>query len=280
MIQQIALDLIFTRKDARKLDDAAVRGLVSSIGEVGIINPLRVRPVIRHVAGVETDAFEVTAGAHRLKAARKIGLETVPCIVADDDDLHAELAMIDENLMRTEMGTGDRNAAFARRRAIYLEIHPETEAGAIRAAAMNAALGNNVDAQCAPTFAEATSEALGVSKRFVQVAAELGDKIAPEVVDMVRGTEKDAKTYFVALKDMPPEQQIAKVRRDIENAEKRRSLEKKMANDSRIAQLSGAERFAQWILERSDLSELDVVIGWLNSVKAKDVITILTREAA
>ena len=86
MIQQIALDLIFTRKDARKLDDAAVRGLVSSISEVGIINPLRVRPVIRHVAGVETDAYEVTAGAHRLKAARKIGLETVPCIVADDDE--------------------------------------------------------------------------------------------------------------------------------------------------------------------------------------------------
>lgn len=38
----------------------------------------------------------MTAGAHRLRAARKIGLETVPCVVVDDDDLHAELAMIDE----------------------------------------------------------------------------------------------------------------------------------------------------------------------------------------
>ena len=280
MIQQIALDLIFTRKDARKLDDAAVRGLVSSISEVGIINPLRVRPVIRHVAGVETDAYEVTAGAHRLKAARKIGLETVPCIVADDDDLHAELAMIDENLMRTEMGTGDRNAAFARRRSIYLELHPETDAGKVRAAGMNAALGNNVDERRSPTFAEATADAIGVTKRFVQVAAELGDKIAPEVVEMVRGTDRDAKTYFLTMKDMPAEQQIAKVKRDLETAEKRKTLEKKLANENRVAQLTDAERFAEWILERSDLSELDVVIGWLNGTKVKDVVAVLRREAA
>lgn len=280
MIQQIALDLIFTRKDARKLDDAAVRGLVSSISEVGIINPLRVRPVRRHVAGVETDAYEVTAGAHRLKAARKIGLETVPCIVADDDDLHAELAMIDENLMRAELGTGDRNAALARRRAIYLELHPETAAGKAQALGMNAAIGNNVDAQRAPTFSEATADAIGVSKRFVEVAAELGEKIAPEVVEMVRGTEKDAKTYFMAMKDMPAEQQIAKVKRDLETAEKRKTLEKKLANENRVAQLTDAERFAEWILERSDLSELDVVIGWLNGTKAKDVVAVLRREAA
>lgn len=280
MIQQIALDLIFTRKDARKLDDAAVRGLVSSISEVGIINPLRVRPVMRHVAGVETDAYEVTAGAHRLKAARKIGLETVPCIVADDDDLHAELAMIDENLMRAELGTGDRNAALARRRAIYLELHPETAAGKAQALGMNAAIGNNVDAQRAPTFSEATADAIGVSKRFVEVAAELGEKIAPEVVEMVRGTEKDAKTYFMAMKDMPAEQQIAKVKRDLETAEKRKTLEKKLANENRVAQLTDAERFAEWILERSDLSELDVVIGWLNGTKAKDVVAVLRREAA
>ena len=146
---------------------------------------------------------------------------------------------------------------------------------------MHTALGNNVDARCAPTFSEATADAIGMSKRFVEVASELGEKIAPEVVDLVRGTEKDAKTYFMSMKDMPAEQQIAKVKRDLdETAEKRKTLEKKLANENRVAQLTDAERFAEWILERSALSELDVVIGWLNGTKAKDVVAVLRREAA
>lgn len=278
--EDIPTSHLFLRKDARKIDEAAVRGLVASINEIGILNPLRVRPVRRHVAGVEADAWEVTAGAHRLKAALKIGLDAVPCIVSTDDDLRAELAMIDENLWRSELGVGDRNAAIARRKAIYLELHPETAAGVAQANGMNAALGNNVAAQRAATFVEATTEAIGKSERFVRNAVELGEKIVPEVVEMVRGTEKDSKSYFSAIKDLPPEKQIEKVRRDMETAEKRKSLEAKMANENRVAQLTDAENFANWLLERIDLSELDVLVNWLNGTKAKDVIAVLRREAA
>ena len=41
-----------------------------------------------------------------------------------------------------------------------------------------------------------------------------------------------------------------------------------------------AEQFAQWILARSDLGELDTVMSWLRAVKPKDVIAALAREAA
>jgi hypothetical protein len=42
------------------------------------------------------------------------------------DYLHAELAMIDENLCRVELSPSDRARQTARRKAIYLELHPET----------------------------------------------------------------------------------------------------------------------------------------------------------
>jgi ParB family chromosome partitioning protein len=119
----IPITHVFTRRDARKIDEAAVRGLIASIREIGIINPLRVRPTKAHVNGVEGDAYEVVAGAHRLRAARKVGLETVPCSVVEDDDLHAELAMIDENLCRAELSAADRAKQTARRKAIYEKLH-------------------------------------------------------------------------------------------------------------------------------------------------------------
>ncbi|WP_210241807.1 hypothetical protein [Mesorhizobium sp. B2-5-9] len=49
--------------------------------------------------------------------------------VIEADDLHAELTMIDENLCRAELSPGDRAVWTARRKAIYLEMHPETKHG-------------------------------------------------------------------------------------------------------------------------------------------------------
>lgn len=277
MIQQIALDLIFTRKDARKLDEAAVRGLVSSIGEVGIINPLRVRPVVRHVGGVETDAFEVTAGAHRLKAARKIGLETVPCIVADDDDLHAELAMIDENLQRAELTPSERASYTARRKAIYETLHPETVHGS---PGVSRQIGDTRERGESDRFTAATADAIGKSERTIQRDAERGEKITEQALSMLKGTALDKGSELDKLKKIEPEKQLAWVQRNLEAEEQRRSMERKMANESRVLQLTDAERFAEWILARADLSELDVVVGWLNTIKGKDVAAILRREAA
>ena len=54
------------------------------------------------------------------------------CHVVTDDDLHAELAMIDENLCRAELSPAERAKQTARRKAIYLIWHPETDQGLAR----------------------------------------------------------------------------------------------------------------------------------------------------
>ena len=224
MIEQLPLSHVFARKDARKTDDAALRLLSDSIREIGIINPLRVRPARRMVDGVEADAYEVTAGNHRLKAARKLGLETVPCIIVNDDDLHAELAMIDENLVRAELGTGDRDKAIKRRKEIYLELHPETARGNSQAIGMNNSLGHNVSEIISPTFTEATATAIGKTKRTVEMSVERGEKIYQEVVDLLRGTPLDKGSYYNSLKDLSQDRQIEKARRDLARDKEERRL--------------------------------------------------------
>ena len=76
------------------------------------------------------EAFEVVAGMHRVRAFRHLGRETIPAIVLNVDDLHAELMLIDENLYRNDLSPAQRALAQARRKAIYQEIHPETKLGA------------------------------------------------------------------------------------------------------------------------------------------------------
>lgn len=205
-----AIDLptshIFTRRDARKIDDAAVAGLIKSIRDIGIINPLRVRKRGEEANGVAGDAYEVTAGAHRLRAARKIGMETVPCVVVDDDDLHAELAMIDENLCRAELSPADRATQTARRKAIYLELHPETGHGGDRKS-------DQVANSATRSFVAETAESVGKAERTVRLDAERGEKVSEEALNLVRGTALDTGSYLDKLKRIDPSEQVETVQK-------------------------------------------------------------------
>jgi ParB-like chromosome segregation protein Spo0J len=248
MIVELPVSQIFIRRDARKLVRASISGLIESIREVGIINPLRVRPVRRFVLGIEADAWEVTTGRHRLEAALKLGLETVPCIIVDDDDLRAELVMIDENLMRAELDPAQRAKQTARRKAIYVELHPETR---------NGATGGGHDqlrqvGEAAPRFTSDTASATGKSERAIQRDAERGEKIKPEVLDRISGTDLDTGAYLDGLKKVAPDRQEAKVVKDLDKHEREladlNAGKKKRSGDAR----SGALRAIAFLRKRLD----------------------------
>lgn len=202
MIRQIPIDRIVRRPDVRAIDEAVVSGLVESIGSVGLINPIRVR-----AAG---DRWEVVAGSHRLAACERLGLADIDCIVVCDDDLHAELAMIDENLCRAELSPSDRARQTARRKAIYLEIHPETAHGGDRSKSQSLRLDDGSE-----RFTAETAKVTGQSERTVQLHAERGEKVIDEVLDMIRGTKLDTGTYLDKIKRLPPNEQVTAAKRDL-----------------------------------------------------------------
>lgn len=74
------------------LDDDAISDLASSIGRLGVLNPLLVVS-----AG---DSFTIIAGHRRLIAAQRAGLSQLPCIVQKDDVAGThEIALVD-NVLR------------------------------------------------------------------------------------------------------------------------------------------------------------------------------------
>lgn len=201
MLKDLPTDKIARRADARSLDLHIVAGLADSIGAVGLINPLRVR--------ADGDKWEVIAGSHRLEACKSLGLAEVTCDVVTDDDLHAELAMIDENLCRAELTPSDRATQTARRKALYLQLHPETAQHVAGGKARQETASDKL------SFAAETAKATGRDERSVQRDAERGEKVIPEVMALIQGTPLDTGTYLDKLKRLPPNDQVTAAKRDL-----------------------------------------------------------------
>lgn len=80
----------------RKFDEQEIDQLAATIKEYGIKNPLLIIS-----SPLENGKFEIVSGERRLRAARKIGLEKVPCIIIDD--VKAEEIALIENIQRTDL---------------------------------------------------------------------------------------------------------------------------------------------------------------------------------
>lgn len=103
---QIPVTQIVIPKNAPRAPKAADGGLLRSVLQFGILQPLVVRPI----AGGK---MELRAGARRLAAARAAGLETVPAFVFELDDDIARQVTVTENLQRKDLPPLVEAAAIA-----------------------------------------------------------------------------------------------------------------------------------------------------------------------
>lgn len=183
------------RLGARKVSEGKLPGLVDSIRELGIINPLRVRPISVYENGRPGEGWEITAGSHRFEAASRLNMAELPCIVVQDSDLHAELAMIDENLCRAELTPAEAALQTARRKEIYEVLHPETKHGGDRKSDQVANLSTR-------SFAEETAVATGKSARDVRRDAARGEALGDDL-EAIAGTSLDKGVELDALAKLP-----------------------------------------------------------------------------
>lgn len=91
-----------------EFDNNSIIRLSDSIRRYGILQPL----TVRKADNSETYQYELIAGERRLRAARLLGYNTVPCIVVEaDEKLSAELAII-ENLLREDLNMFEQAYGF------------------------------------------------------------------------------------------------------------------------------------------------------------------------
>jgi hypothetical protein len=145
--------------------------LRKSISLIGLLQPIV----------VTSDDHRLIAGSHRLEACRSLGWNEIPATVRDYDEIDAELAAIDENLVRKKLTKLEQAEQLARRKELYEAKYPGTKAGVAGGKARH---GAAVDT---PSFADDTAAQTGLSARSVRRIVEAA-KLPEQVRDKIRET--------------------------------------------------------------------------------------------
>ena len=106
-VTEIEIDLL---KESSMNHFRAISGeewdeFVASIRSHGILTPITVRPV-------QGGKYEILAGHNRVRGAKAAGLEIIPAIVRDVDDVEASIIIADTNLQREEVTDLEKGWAY------------------------------------------------------------------------------------------------------------------------------------------------------------------------
>ncbi len=104
--QRIPVDRIdpFPYQFRQTFDEEKLRELSESMREVGLKQPILVRPI--------GDRFEVVSGERRLRAAKLLGWTSISAVVQDLSNLDAAIGGLVENVQREELTPLERARAF------------------------------------------------------------------------------------------------------------------------------------------------------------------------
>jgi len=86
-------------------DEESLTELASSITEMGVLQPILVRPL-------DDGEFELIAGERRWRAAQRAGLTTIPAVVRLTDDVSSVEQALVENLHRQDLTALEEAAAY------------------------------------------------------------------------------------------------------------------------------------------------------------------------
>ena len=166
------------------LDDDAMTETVDSIRQMGVANPLIVRP--------DPDGgYEIISGHRRHHAAELAGLDAIPVIVRELDDDAAVIMMVDSNLQRENILPSERAKAYKMKLEALKhqgQRHDLTSTQVVEKLA-----------------AEQVGDDAGISRESVRRFVRLTELI-PEILDMV-DEKKISMTPAVELSYLKPEEQ-------------------------------------------------------------------------
>lgn len=117
---EVPVDKIRLPKDQPRkyFDSTKMRELVESVREYGILEPLLVRPLAN-------GEYELVAGERRYRAAKEVGLDTVPIVSRDLNDQDAIRIALVENLQREDLNPVEETEAILSLLTIELNLSKE-----------------------------------------------------------------------------------------------------------------------------------------------------------
>lgn len=176
----------------REATPQSVEELARSIAAVGLMNPVTL-----------DQNNTLIAGLHRLEAAKLLDWTEIECNIIGMNGIQAELAEIDENIVRTKLTKQELGDQLLRRKELYEMLHPETRQGM-----RNGQTSKNANLASLETksFAQDTSEKTGMSKRTVSRLLQIANNMTQDAKRIVQASDLTQDTAL-KISRLPYDQQ-------------------------------------------------------------------------
>jgi DNA modification methylase len=150
-----------------RTDLGDMSGLVSSIAEIGQLQPIAVRK--------NGNGMELVAGLRRLTACKELNLEVQAVVVQPEDELRELDMQLQENIRRKNFDMLEIGEGLARRKPLYEAAHPETKHGATGKGRPKDRVSKSDTLSPADRFTRVSAQKLGLAETKVKEALQISE---------------------------------------------------------------------------------------------------------
>lgn len=269
-----------------KIDEETVKGLVDSIGALGLRNPISV--IFHNDVEIDGELYDsvpvLVAGLHRLEALKRLGWTTVDCDVFDDA-IDADQWEISENFHRSDLTVDERGVHF--RKWVDLEIEKQKRKGVFLQVA-NKLSSRGREGEGRPEGGvDAAARALGLESTEAHRLASIGN-MSEEALASARtaGLNNNQSVLLAAARDGKAVVKQAKAEGKAEDdaevqrakAEAERTHIERAAEERRRKAAEQAEQRAKQAAERTTKAEREQREAAELHDQAHEVVELLGRE--
>lgn len=259
------------RQPRGAFDEAALEELAHSLREVGVLQPIVVRP-----AG--EGRYELVAGERRVRAARLAGLEDIPAVVREsgDEDLLTEALV--ENVHRADLNPLEESAAYRQLLDDFGMTHEAlaTKLGKSRSAISNALRLLSLPVGLQHAVAAGTLTA-GHARAILALDStvrqeQVGKRVVAESLS-VRATEELVRSLLEAQSaDDEDGMQQASRRRESRRSSPYAGLQQRLSDAlATRVQISGTARRGKIVIDYAGEEDLDRLLAVLGRATSEDL---------
>lgn len=231
----------------RVFEDDGIASLAESIAAIGVLQPILVRKIGQ-------DEYELIAGERRLRAARRAGLDQIPAVIQEANDLQSLERAIVENLHRQDLNPLEEAGAYKQLIDDFSLTHEEV---ARRVGKSRAAISNALRILQLPTSVQRLLSVGSLSAGHARAILGIPDRSLQE-----RFAEE------IAARDMTVREVEEKVRllREVDEDADGEPSRNKKSTDKRLVKGAGGDKPAgvaelEEILEDVLETSVSVVLG-------------------
>ena len=173
-VVQIEIDKIVPNPYQPRRDFEDLDGLAQSILQNGILQPLTVRR--------ENGEIELISGERRLRAAKMLGMETVPCIIVDMSGRNSAVMALIENIQRQDLSVFDEAEAIAK----LIDFYGMTqEDAALKLGKSQSTIANKLRILKLDEYTKNKITEYGLTERHARALLKLPEEMRPQILETV-----------------------------------------------------------------------------------------------